>query len=50
MDLTQLSTIEILALQAEQAQIMQQAEHNLKVINVELQKRIEAYKNNDVKQ
>jgi hypothetical protein len=50
MDLTQLSTIEILTLQAEQAQIMQQAEHNLKVINAELQKRIEAYKNNDVKE
>ena len=50
MDLTQLSEIELLTLQAEQLQIMQQAEHNLKVINAELQKRIEAYKNNDVKE
>jgi sRNA-binding carbon storage regulator CsrA len=50
MDLTQLSTIEILSLQSEQLQIMQQAEHSLKVINAELQKRIEAYKNNDVKE
>jgi hypothetical protein len=50
MDLTQLSEIDILTLQAEQSQIMQQAEHNLKVINAELQKRIEAHKNKDVKE
>ena len=49
MDLTKLSEIEILTLQSEQSQIMKQAEHNLKVINVELQKRIEAHKNKDVK-